>query len=507
VTWGISAEVSKFDEALGFFRSRTVLTGAQAQEINDRAKVHAFWVGGGLQLAQVQRVFDALDGAIEKGEDFESFRKRMRDTLQNRAHAETVFRNATQRAYNAGRWTQMNDPAVLERRPYWMYDSILDGRTTVGCLDRGGTLLPAGHEWFLRNWPPRHHKCRAGVRNLTRREGLRRGVTAVPPETDQHAGFGLAPSVDSEPPKPKPSKTDPALLRELKKKRSAPVRRLPKPPPDKPKSPPLQHTPEHWLDTYKDYGEAATSIAWGRAAMERGLDMRVSDVRAIFAGHEQMAPMPALLRRALRAPALQERSLRELGELNAEVRMLAARAGHKSAITSRGNWRRDDVIDQDGLAGEEWYAFYADKSVRLPGDGGDGYVFKYDRSRGGQVDGVYVRYDHLAAFIHEVGHSIEHLNPQARRAANAFLRIRRGTETPVRLKSLFPNANYRTDEFAIKDKLVHAYIGKIYSFEGTEISSMALEGLHGSAWWGSGTKLMQEDPDFALFGFGVLAGR
>src|SRR5690606_31273387 len=126
MAWAVTADVERFDEAVDWFLARTVITGGQARDLDARAKAEAFWVGGGLQLSQIQRVFDSIAQAAERGEPFEEWRKRVRDELRNDAHAETVFRNAVQRQYNAGRWRQMTEPSVAKFRPYFMYDAILD---------------------------------------------------------------------------------------------------------------------------------------------------------------------------------------------------------------------------------------------------------------------------------------------------------------------------------------------------------------------------------------------
>ena len=65
--WQVTAEPQRFDEASEWFRRRVVITGDQAKGINADVKQRAFWVGGGLQLEQIQRVFDELRKAQEIG--------------------------------------------------------------------------------------------------------------------------------------------------------------------------------------------------------------------------------------------------------------------------------------------------------------------------------------------------------------------------------------------------------------------------------------------------------
>jgi hypothetical protein len=113
----VSPDVSKYEDALTWFQKRTVITGAQARDVDDRLKHEAFWVGNGLQLDAIQRVHDKITKAIEQGQSLEDFKKAVKDELRNPAHTETVFRNATQRAYNAGRWSQMTQPTCCASGP------------------------------------------------------------------------------------------------------------------------------------------------------------------------------------------------------------------------------------------------------------------------------------------------------------------------------------------------------------------------------------------------------
>lgn len=114
------------------------------------------------------------------------------------ARLETIFRTNVQRAYQAGRYEQMTHPVTLKMRPYWLFDAILDGRTTRGCKDANGTLLPAKHPWWDGNYPPRHFRCRSLVRSLRVAEAEKRGITAQPPDVTAQDGFGALPSPRAE---------------------------------------------------------------------------------------------------------------------------------------------------------------------------------------------------------------------------------------------------------------------------------------------------------------------
>jgi|GEM_PF-1766221 len=248
-----TADVERYDEAANWFLARKVVTPEQYAALAAGSYQHAFWVGGGLQLDQIQRVFDKTATAIETGEAFADWRDRVRSELRNDAHAETVFRNAVQRAYNAGRWQQMRQPDVLRFRPFWMFDAILDDHTTTICKICDGTILDAEDPWWDTHICPLHHRCRSSIRNLRRSEAEKRGITKQAPDVDEHrppGEWGAAPNAAT-PWKPEPGRYDGKLDKELKRK----SKRLP--PPTKPlvpgakaKPPPpaAVPAPEHFID-------------------------------------------------------------------------------------------------------------------------------------------------------------------------------------------------------------------------------------------------------------------
>jgi SPP1 gp7 family putative phage head morphogenesis protein len=229
MAWKVTAEAGRFDEAVDHFASRVVLSDDERKTIPADARSRAFWIAGVAQLDIVQRVQDRLAKAIADGTTVEDFKKAVRADLktQTDAHIETVFRNATQTAYNAGRWHQMSAPSVVRFRPYWLFDAILDGRTTQVCKVCGGTLLAADDPWWDTHWPPLHHRCRSSVRCLRRSEAEKRGISAAPVVDTK--GFGSSPRVAREW-RPQTEGRAERLMAELERKRAELAARPPVPP-------------------------------------------------------------------------------------------------------------------------------------------------------------------------------------------------------------------------------------------------------------------------------------
>lgn len=520
--WTVTADPERFEEALLWFMQRTVLSSDEAARTDLETRQRSFWIGGGLQLAQVQRVFDEITRSLEDGEPFEEFRKRVRPILKSPVHAETVFRNATQRSYNAGRYRQMKEPSVARFRPYWLYDSILDGRTSPTCKTRHGTLLPQDHEWWNGNIPPLHHRCRSSLRNLRRSEAEKRGITKVPPVIPSTEGWGLAP--DHQPIwKPDKKKNDPELVAELdKKKAAADKKTAPKPAKNKP-----EHSPKFWLKEYEHLGEAAAPAAYGRAMLERGLDRTPAEFLAEVerlqkAGHPSFEHLPPLSDvRALP----QNRPLRDSAVTanHPRRRSLIAFTEHTRTITpytefSAGNG--GSARDVPELAArieqaEKFYRLSLAKSVRAPGDwhidlvpGVRPYAAFELRNDGRDAGRIAVDASTPAIiFVHELAHAIEFEDARAIARSRAFLLARKGTEERSRLRDIDPlKRDFKEDEVGWADEFFDVYLGKDYGASATEVTSIGYERIMGRLQGFVRDAHRTADEETLFFLLGQLAG-
>ena len=197
--WSVSADPLKFEEAVRWFEAKVPLLPGEFRRLEAEAKRWAFTMAGVAELDRLAWLHQTLLDALEKGQTLDEWRKRVRERLKRAhpGHLETVFRTNVQSAYAAGRWKQLNHPAVKKARPYWMFDAILDARTTPICRTRDGTVLPADHPWWQNNTPPLHFNCRSGIRALTEAEARARGIATAPPEDEPpQEGFGLPPDAE-----------------------------------------------------------------------------------------------------------------------------------------------------------------------------------------------------------------------------------------------------------------------------------------------------------------------
>lgn len=155
---------------------------------------------------RAQKIQNSLESALAHGMDFATWKKHNSKLLQRipRPHLETTFRNWNQTSYNAARVDYLSNPQVKKRRPYWVFDAVMDGATTPVCAAYNGTVLPAGHQWFLSHTPPLHHNCRSSIRGLTEYQGDQLGIRKRAPKAVLTKGRAAEAGLEPGPVSPAP---------------------------------------------------------------------------------------------------------------------------------------------------------------------------------------------------------------------------------------------------------------------------------------------------------------
>ena len=209
MTWQVTADPLEPSEAVAWFRARVPMLPSEYALLSTDAQRHAFTVANAASLEMVTGVYDALERAIRTGSTLEDFKDEVRAMLASAYGTggtaasqlggyklELMFRNHVQKALNAGRYQQLLEPDILETRPYWMYDAILDRATTPICNALNGAIAPADDAYWQTRVPPLHHRCRSGLRALTLEQATDRGIPTTPPQNQPSSGFGAAPGRD-----------------------------------------------------------------------------------------------------------------------------------------------------------------------------------------------------------------------------------------------------------------------------------------------------------------------
>lgn len=522
----------RFDDALAFLRARTPMPAEQFYALDDQARQKAFTVSNVGQMDMVQQVLDSLDKALETGQDLKAWqdeigpalRKAWAGTVGKPAwRLETIYRTNVQTAFSHGRVRQMRDPAVTALRPFFLFDAILDGRTTDECSARDGVLLLAEDPWWLENTPPLHFNCRSGIRSLRKSQAERRGgvnppdreVELNPPGKGFGAAPSLSPSVQVQPFVPEVT-GHPALEGARLRKEAEEAARRASGTKHKP-----EHDPEHWVAEFQAKGypeEVAKRLAHGKAAEERGLDRRLAELHAV-AKRLEGAGIPAgkgirevldwLVEdgevETLRAQlaVLAESGAPEHAE--PRIRAMAALLEHASAIPPRqspiklpGRPRDDPKRRAEYQAAVGFYGSLSHPDLAHPTN----YTIRWGARRGGHLPKA--RRINLSSrpgvLVHEWAHALEWLNQKTGRRSIEFLE-KRIAGLPV-LRS--PGEGYGRGEYGVPDDFPKPYIGRIYREAGrivaTELLSMGLDMIaHGEGW-----RLQQEDADLFWFCLGQL---
>lgn len=100
---------------------------------------------------------------------------------------------------------------------------------------------------------------------------------------------------------------------------------------------------------------------------------------------------------------------------------------------------------------------------------------KYENFKDGYVT-IYSTGVRKTTPFHEIGHMVEHFNPDLVRIEKEWVDQRTKGEKPTRLIDIFPKSNYGPDEVVKKDDFVSPYIGKYYD-DAAEVFTMGIEGL------------------------------
>lgn len=196
---GITADPSKFNEAIRAFRRKLPMSDKAWRALSEAEREYAFMVSHVAQADVIADVWEAIDRAVRDGTTLQEFRVEVAEKLasswggEKPGRVETIFRTNVQKAYSEGRYQTYSAPAVRKSHPYLRYDAVLDERTAADCESLDGTILRQDDPFWDRNTPPRHFNCRCTVTAITEDDADEEGIDDDPPDVDTADGFGIPP--------------------------------------------------------------------------------------------------------------------------------------------------------------------------------------------------------------------------------------------------------------------------------------------------------------------------
>lgn len=281
-----------------------------------------------------------------------------------------------------------------------------------------------------------------------------------------------------------------------------------------------QHLPATYEPQYAHLGQASKSVAWGRAAMERGLDFPLEHALNVASRIKDgpLATLPAFLASEIAQLQAPPRTLRELMQgmqiqgSRDSLHVAAALVGHLDGILPahlpirvRSKGAGPTHVAEKKKQVERFMSL-VDQSVpflnaTVDVTRGNGRAHFNPGTRIAQVAALRPE----ATLWHELGHAIEEFDPVAL-ARGVDLREQRAIGQRARpLNVILGTHRYGPREVAKEDQFTNPYTGKLYSLAGkdyaTETTSMGLTVLGEN--WRAGWK----DQEHLLFTLGQLGPR
>ncbi|NVO00027.1 MAG: minor capsid protein [Geobacteraceae bacterium] len=181
------------EKAIEYFQSKGFKIGWDWHETLDAAHAKAFTVAKVMSTDVLVDIRSALDKSLENGTTLQQFKKDLIPTLKQKGwwgeifnektgeiayvtprRLDTIYQANLQSAYMAGRYQSMQENA--KNRPYWMYISVLDGRTRPAHRALHGKVFRCDDPIWSYIYPPNGFRCRCYVIALTAAEVAARGL-------------------------------------------------------------------------------------------------------------------------------------------------------------------------------------------------------------------------------------------------------------------------------------------------------------------------------------------
>lgn len=189
-------------EAIDYFRSKGYAPPSGRFSWYDTWReehAHAFTVAKGMQDDVLELIFNELLAALEDGRTLQQFRDALRPRLQqagwwgqsvmsdpstgevqdvqlgSNRRLKVIFDTNMRTSYAAGRWARIQRTKAAF--PYLLYRQIDRPNKREDHARYNGIVLPVDHPAWAKIFPPNGWFCGCSVRQLTRRQLEREGLT------------------------------------------------------------------------------------------------------------------------------------------------------------------------------------------------------------------------------------------------------------------------------------------------------------------------------------------
>jgi uncharacterized protein with gpF-like domain len=168
-----------FDEAIDFLRKKVSLPTERWTDLWEGQHARAFSVAGAARDDLLADLREAVKKAVAKGTTLAEFQKDFDALVQKSGwsykgsrgwRTRVIYETNLRTSYQAGRYKQMTDPEVMQRRPYWQYVHGDSKNPRPEHLAWDGLVLPADDPWWETHYPPNGWGCKCKVLTLSPRE-------------------------------------------------------------------------------------------------------------------------------------------------------------------------------------------------------------------------------------------------------------------------------------------------------------------------------------------------
>ena len=487
-------------EAIDFLEKKHLVPTDSWSDLWQGEHSHCFTVAHSMGAAILDDIFKAVSSAIESGDTLETFKKNLGPTLKEKGwwggradkegdkeylawRLKMIYDTNLMTAYSAGNYRRQTRGAEL--RPIWVYSAVMDGLTRPAHRTLNGKAYRADSSFWDQYYPPNGWRCRCSTYSLSEDGAKNRGIGILddlpdgidpeqlaPPEWRYNPGRE-AYSPDWSKYKNLAAMTDSSgrsLLDVVKRAWSGDLVKVNATP--RPDAPPL--APDALRDSVESrVAEGFTSEADVRTVGELVLK---EAAKSTAVGANQKAAILDALKRV--------RPFADTKTVHAYVKGSSVRGRDLLAKTQA--YYPKAWVEQSAKASKS-----SPVSVRLT-SGRACYIPTKTQ--------FYIS-DDTRVCAHEMAHRMEAVVEGVKEMEKSFYDRRTEGEKLRSLRSLTGIRGYRAEEMAKKDKFLNPYMGRDYSGRAYEILSMGVESLAGGPY-----DIIKDDPDYAAFIVGLLAG-